>query len=569
VDVKLTHIHIASFRAIRKADIDMGDELALVGQNSAGKTSVLRALNAFFNFEAERDSFENGQHTFQASSFSVIELTFRSVPNASTLPRTSLPDEVRVRLRFRKQAQWQVFDGHAWSTAPLDLHTSLGEHISFAFIPLRRDHEVAGWGPGGLMERVVEASVQSARQRDHITPGIRLLSERLRKQSLNKLAKQLRKKTPLRGGFEYVLDYAIAPDYSVLLRNLILHVREGAQTVSLADSGSGTQSLAVFALYSYLAEIENSTYILGFEEPEQNLHPQAQIQLLSQLKSFGLQVIFTTHSATMIDALDHEQVVLCRRIESPTRAIETQVTQLPSDFFTSRSLDRDDYYRFHRRRNSEFFFADHVLVTESPIDAAVIDQMLSDSGIDLASSGIATVPLDGVGSLGYVFHLLRGLDIKSTFIVDKDYFVPYSAPTRDQSLDSRGFPKYGNSLKSGTVLAWLFPRAADRNRFEKELLSSHANASAMLEQVGFHCFKWSLEVDLVSSPSTRAQLFATMNVPLANQTELELLVTRKKVLKRQATLVNAISGMDPRGLPAEYRGIRRALKTISAQITDV
>ncbi|QNE45871.1 AAA family ATPase [Glaciihabitans sp. INWT7] len=564
--MKLTHIHIACFRAIRKADIAVGNEVALVGQNSAGKTSILRALNAFFNFEDERIAFESGQHTFQASSFAVIELTFTEVPATSTLPRTSAADEVRARLRFRKQAQWQIFDGHTWVAAPLDLHALLRQHISFAFIPLRRDHEIAGWGPGGLMERVVEASVRATRQRDHITPGIRALGERLQKQSLNTLATQLRKKTPLRGNFEYTLDYAIAPDYSVLLRNLILHVREGSQTVSLADSGSGTQSLAVFALYSYLAEIENSTYILGFEEPEQNLHPQAQIQLLTKLKSFGLQVIFTTHSPTMIDALDHEQVVLCRRAASATRAIETQVTQLPSSFFASRSLNRDDYYRFHRRRNSEFFFADHVVVTESPIDAAVVGQMMADSGTDLASSSVSVLPLDGVGSLSYVFHLLRALDIKSTFIVDKDYFLPYVNNYRDTSLDAHGYPRFGKTLKHATVVDWIFPRSVDKSRLERNLFSDHAAAAAMLQSVGFHCFRWSLEVDLVSSPSTRTKLYAAMNVPPQLQSEYELLVTRKKTLKKQTTLINGIDGVPARGLPIAYKGIRRELMRVTDEI---
>ena len=50
-------------------------------------------------------------------------------------------------------------------------------------------------------------------------------------------------------------------------------MREGGQTIPLSDSGSGTQSMAVFALYAYLAELQSKKYLLGLEEPEQNLHP--------------------------------------------------------------------------------------------------------------------------------------------------------------------------------------------------------------------------------------------------------------------------------------------------------
>ncbi|MFF0973695.1 ATP-binding cassette domain-containing protein [Kocuria sp. CPCC 205295] len=33
--------------------MELGDTVALVGQNGSGKSSILRALNAFFNFEDE------------------------------------------------------------------------------------------------------------------------------------------------------------------------------------------------------------------------------------------------------------------------------------------------------------------------------------------------------------------------------------------------------------------------------------------------------------------------------------------------------------------------------------
>lgn len=567
--MKLAHLGITHFRAIRSADLNIEGELALVGQNSSGKTSVLRALNAFFNFEDERSAFESGQHAFQSSSVAVVEVTLKEVPQECVLARSATPDEIRVRLRFKKQAQWQILDGQTWVAAPTNLHEELGKFISYAFVPLRRDHEVAGWGPGGLMERVVEASVRTSRQRDHITPGIQRLGERLQKQSLDKLVGRLREMTPLRGKFEYALGYEVAPDYSVLLRNLILHVREGNHVVSLADSGSGTQSLAVFALYSYLADIENSTYILGFEEPEQNLHPQAQIQLLAKLKTLGLQIIFTTHSPTMIDALDHEQVALCRRVTSATRAIETRVTQLPSDFFSSRSLNREAYYRFHSRRNSEFFFADYVVVTESPIDAAVVSEMMNQAGVSLSESNITLLSLDGVTSIDYAYHLLRGLDIECMFIVDKDYFLPYLNGELDKSRNASGYPMYKKELKSGTLLKWMMPKKIDQQNLVDDLFSRHPSGAATLMKVGFMCFRWSLEIDLVAAPTSRKELCNRLGISADDaKVEAKLLIENKKALKKQETLIAAVAGSKPQGLPSSYRAIRAALRATAKRLGD-
>lgn len=66
--VRVTRLKIQKFRAIEYAEIELGETIALVGQNGAGKSSVLRALNAFFNFESERQAFEDGVHRYTAST---------------------------------------------------------------------------------------------------------------------------------------------------------------------------------------------------------------------------------------------------------------------------------------------------------------------------------------------------------------------------------------------------------------------------------------------------------------------------------------------------------------------
>ena len=68
---RVARLRIEKFRAIGSAEIESGDMVALVGQNGAGKSSVLRALNAFFNFEAERDAFKVGLHRYSSTTQSI------------------------------------------------------------------------------------------------------------------------------------------------------------------------------------------------------------------------------------------------------------------------------------------------------------------------------------------------------------------------------------------------------------------------------------------------------------------------------------------------------------------
>lgn len=559
-NVRITRLKIEKFRAISSADIELGDTVALVGQNGSGKSSILRALNAFFNFDDEKADFENGNHAYSRTAQSVIEVTIEGLSSDPALPRSeSRSDKLRAQLKFRKQPVWNVFEGGKWQSAVPGFHEALREQVAYALIPTRRDHAVAHDPASGLLERAVDEWVTSNRQRDRVSPQVAKLGGQLQKNSLSGFEKQLRKVAPADGPFSFALSYSSQPDYKLLLTNLALSVNEGGQSIPLADSGSGTQSMAIFALYAYLAELQSKTFVLGMEEPEQNLHPQAQRALINRIMGLGLQVLFTTHSPTVVDSLDHEQVVLCRRIKGKSRGLEAQIRQIPSSFFTQHKLDRDVYYKFHRRRNSEFIFADFVTVTESPVDSAVILTLLQEAGADPVELGMSVVALDGVAQIPHMFHILRELGIASAFVVDKDYFLPYKSGERKTSLDSRGYPQYRAEAKADSLLSALFPETADHNKVVGQLVGNHQQAMASLREVGFFCFRYAMEIDLVVAQETRRRLFERLNLPAADRTELHLLTAKSKVIKRQETLLPVLIGLKSTSLPYSYKGLRSEL----------
>lgn len=51
--MKIESVIITNFRSIKNAVIRMHDITAIVGENNAGKTAVLRALNSVMNFKEE------------------------------------------------------------------------------------------------------------------------------------------------------------------------------------------------------------------------------------------------------------------------------------------------------------------------------------------------------------------------------------------------------------------------------------------------------------------------------------------------------------------------------------
>lgn len=74
--MRIKEVQIKQFRSVKEAKFEFNQINAVVGENNAGKTAVLRALNSFFNFENEKESFENRSHQFAARTNSYITISF-------------------------------------------------------------------------------------------------------------------------------------------------------------------------------------------------------------------------------------------------------------------------------------------------------------------------------------------------------------------------------------------------------------------------------------------------------------------------------------------------------------
>ncbi|MDH2291565.1 AAA family ATPase [Cobetia sp. 10Alg 146] len=559
--MKLIRIRLEKFRGIRKAEIEVGTELALVGQNSGGKSSVLRALNAFFNFKDERQHFESSRHAFQKTSTAIIDLEFSDAPSVCSLPRIAVGgNNIRVRLKYKRSANWEIFHNGSWQTPPQGFMNTLKTYIRYVYIPVSRNEKAIQWGQESILQETVMTWVKDhVKKRDNISPKVTDAASIIKERTFRSLSKYLRGLTHLNGSFEFELDYSTPPDYSLLIQDLVLRVVDGNTSVDIVDCGSGTQSLAAIGLYSYLAEALGGTYILGIEEPEQNLHPQAQRSLLAALKGLPLQVLFTTHSTVMLDSLEHEEVALCRRVSSSTRGFEITVTQLPSGFWIENSIDRDRYYNFHRRRNSEFFFADYVILTEGPIDGELVRYLIESGGLSFSKYSVSIISLDSVQSLPHAYHLLKELKIDFASVVDKDYFLPYLHDELSVSRDTKGFPRYKREFNNGCLIEKMLPDEHEREKLLDYFFSNHSRAMQVLESVGVFCFRWSMDIDLVGSKTARSILFDRLLVPESERTTIEILVNRRKQLKRQESVLGTTRELQPRGLPNSYKMIRRRL----------
>ena len=56
--MRISHISINYFRSIRDCSLSLHEITAIIGENNAGKTALLRALNSVFNWGEEERFFK-------------------------------------------------------------------------------------------------------------------------------------------------------------------------------------------------------------------------------------------------------------------------------------------------------------------------------------------------------------------------------------------------------------------------------------------------------------------------------------------------------------------------------
>lgn len=566
--MKLRHIHIRNFRSIKECDLSIDKVMALVGENNSGKSAVLRALNAFFNFEEEEADFINGKHLYSAKTKPVIRLTFDG--EISEFADETTHDHLIVEVCFNKAKRTvKVKSDGRFKMANESVIEKINKRIDYYFIPPIRDHKNLEWAASTVFRRLAEDFLYKATEkRDNYTPKFKTATDYLESNGFDRLAKYIRDMYNVKSRFSFRLAFRSDMSFLDFIGGLRFLVDEKNAVHEIAECGTGVQSLTIIALHRGLAAINGKNVILGLEEPETNLHPQAQREVIRSLKRHVEdaadkvdQVIFTTHSTILIDSVDHTEVVLVRKVDDTSRGIRTTVTQLPENFYVKHGLEEFRYYQFHRYRNSEFFYSRLVVVAESKNDAQAIQELMRSDGFELDDLGVSVLSLDGVDNIRYAASLIKDLRLPSLFVVDKDFFLPYEKDRLDDSRDPRGFPKYRKEYRRERMSAiqMLIPHQKDRDDLLTALFTNHTAALDILAKHDVVCMKWALEIDLANSEKGLELLCDECGIPEARRDSKSLLVDNVASAKKIDKIVAAIRKLPKRNYPHSFSKICKLL----------
>lgn len=576
--MRLSEVYIENFRSIHTCKISFRELTALVGENNAGKTAVLRALNSVFNFEKEARYFHDNTHQHLPRTVTKISLSFSDIPDkAAYVGKVSAYGTLTIRMSYSysqsgsHRPTYEILKDTGYTRIETDFITALKQDIDFVYIPADRSGSDLVWGEDTIFSRMLSSYMQEyTRNRDTLSSKVSQVARSIRSQALPAFERDLSSLNMLDHIGDYRIDFTEYIGYTVLLDKLGLSIDENGKTRSITEYGSGVKSLSVISLHRMLAKMNNVSIILGIEEPETNLHPQAQKKLIASLKSnrqeCETQAIFATHSPVIIDALGHDDIVLVRRIKDTKRPYISKVTQLSRDFWTQNGLQAEQHYRFFKLRNSEFFFAKFVILVESTTDAQVIEHMIS-AKLGDAFYDVSIIALDGVKSIKYPYCLLKDLEIPFVAIVDRDMITEYRQGNKlKESRGTDGFPEYTNQLSMLNPLAKLLFNTEDEKLVINEALQgSYTSLFSYMETKHIYIMQYCLEMDMLTSDKIAEAYYDELKIPTEKRSIKYLLENNAGAIKEVKHLIPVLQAVAPKDYPYSFKKIRtKLLKSIQA-----
>ena len=318
-EVSIQNISIKNFRSISNLEADTSPLTILCGRNDVGKSNVLRALNLFFNGKTNHDT----------------DFDFLSDYNFNTKPSANKAKEIVVSLDISLPQSYHKNNGQfirwvkCWRRDGLhggeDDFT--GYRISKTRLGTKKTEkvEISKSSNAPKLLRRIEyeyvPAVKGARYFDDLRGRIYKTISEVATKSIRDTSTAFESSI---GDHLHALtldiNNSLGIDTNLALPRDLSHIFErldflsGDHSVSLENRGDGIKARHIPLILKFMAEKKSelggagsipSTFIWGYEEPENNLELASAIELATEVSSFCekniVQVVLTTHSPAFYD----------------------------------------------------------------------------------------------------------------------------------------------------------------------------------------------------------------------------------------------------------------------------
>jgi len=478
--MKIARLKLVNFRSFKAETIDFQDIVVLIGENNAGKSNILKALDLFFSdtktlseeFFNDREKPIIIQVAFNQLSNAakeqfakyllddgetvIIKKEYHLVPEADMKlfavmtgekygqeKKDSKKTADAIEILDKEQIAPFAIDGktYFWKEKPFGWSAvATGYLPDFLYVPAVKDvgeeAKVTSTSRfGRLINAMLDKALQNAdliRINEEFTKLLSGSNENQdgRIEQIGEFERQLSEKLGKHmKGATLKLDISPPTIKDVFQKGTHILVNDGV-TTPVEFRGHGMQRSVIFVIFQAYTEFLKKnqdkdslkSLIFGFEEPELYLHPQMQRTMFSVLKEISKsdQVIFTTHSSFFVEMSNHRSIgiVVKRDLKEGSKVIQCQQEIFPE---TEERKQFQLLNEFDPERN-EMFFGRKVILVEGDTEKVVLPLLASkfDNSYVFHENGITVVECGGKGFMPLFARVLNCFRVPYVAIYDKD-----------------------------------------------------------------------------------------------------------------------------------------------------
>jgi putative ATP-dependent endonuclease of OLD family len=424
----LTRVKIENFRSIKSLELDFDQQTVLIGENNAGKTTVLHALrfaldtvrgkkaSAFDDFDYHLDTTNGDPHS--APEIRIL-LEFKECDNENWKDEIvravgdiySLDERDKRVVKLLITSRYDVgSNGHIHDFLFLDVKDEALPPNKSSFNNLTMLQRVR---PYFLLSAIRDASKEFSRyspywgsflkaaaidseQRKEIEDEIEIMNQKIVDlhtpfSMVRSHLDNLRGLVPNNGNHKVAIEALPGKLFEMLSKTQVtLSTFSGAQ-VPINRHGEGVQSLSVLMLFDAFLRTKTGQAVdraavplIAMEEPEAHLHPSAVRNLWGTISGLDGQKIITTHSG---DLLAEVPVLNIRRLYRSTQGVE--VGALKNSTLTEK--ERRYFDQHIRLTRGELLFANCWILCEGETEAILLREIGRLNGFEMERWGVRIV----------------------------------------------------------------------------------------------------------------------------------------------------------------------------------
>lgn len=453
--IQVDVLRINGFRGIENLEITLPKVTILFGQNNAGKTSIIKALQLvlgdYGRYLSSEDFFIDSADDQQVDKITVdiriipidengrvktFEDDWVNVFGEIIQPDLDEYDYVALRAIAKQHetlqgkyitereylTEWNDFDN--WLDSDTLKLTKKLDEITFIPIDAQRDIHSEIKEKYSFIGRVLSNINYSSSEIEELEEKIAEINQNAVDKSANltHLKTHLDKlsETTLGRGKTEIMPFP--KKIRDLSKNFSLHFGDNANSsFSMEYHGMGTRSWASMLTVKAFTEMLRDSFekeskpffsLIAAEEPEAHLHPNAQRTLYNQLASMENQVIVSTHSPYLISMADYSQLRALYKKDAKVYCYQLD-----------KHLERNEKYELRRgmvRTNSELFFSKVILLAEGVTEEQVLPALLQNYfSKNCSALGVNCVGINGKSYAPYI-KLAVSFGVPVCIISDND-----------------------------------------------------------------------------------------------------------------------------------------------------